>query len=78
MHLNIETIHIAGTSLNESDSLYETRPHNGNPKKKAISPISPQTDTSVPVNHKTTTKTFIIKFLKKKYIYTYMYIYTEK
>lgn len=78
MHLNIETIHIAGTSLNESDSLYETKSHKRNPKKKAISPISPRRDTSVPVNHKTTTKTFIIKFLKKKYKYTCMYIYTEK
>lgn len=36
MHLNIETIHIAGTSLNESDSLYETKSHNGNPKKKQL------------------------------------------
>lgn len=36
MHLNIETIRIASTSLNESDSLYETRPHNGNPKKKQL------------------------------------------
>ena len=36
MHLNFETIHIASTSLNESDSLYETRPHNGNPKKKQL------------------------------------------
>ena len=36
MHLNIETIHIAGTSLNESDSLYKTKSHNRNPKKKQL------------------------------------------